>query len=350
MKNKTAILLGNLGSPDSYEVNDVKRYLNEFLMDERVIDLPRWLRTIIVKGLIVPFRASKSAAKYKTIWTANGSPLIHISKVVQQKLEKAMELPVALCMRCANPTPEAALEKLAKENPELKDVIFVPLYPHYAMSSYETAVEFVTEVYERKKYSFRLRVVPPFYNHPTYIQALANSIKPHLKKPYDHILFSYHGIPERHVKKTDPTRSHCLIRENFCTKSTVAHTFCYRHQVFATTQLVANQLELSKEKFSSSFQSRLGADAWLKPFTAAQLMEFPKQGIKKLVIACPAFVSDCLETVEEIEMEGRETFIKNGGEEFTLIPCLNESDEWINTLTELIRTQMTQSESVVLTV
>jgi protoporphyrin/coproporphyrin ferrochelatase len=336
-KNKTAVLLANLGSPDSYEVKDVRNYLREFLMDERVIDIPKILRTILVKGIIVPFRAPKSAAKYKTVWTENGSPLIHISKQVQAKLQSHLQLPVELCMRYANPTPQAALDRLHKNNPDLEEVILVPLYPHYAMSSYETAVEQVKQIHKKNGYAFKLKVVPPFYNNPTYIQSLANSIKPFLQNTFDHILFSYHGIPERHVKKTDATKAHCLVNKDCCNVFSAAHQTCYQHQVKETTKLTAQLLGLPKEKFSVSFQSRLGADAWLKPFTVEQLASFPQQGIKKLLIVCPAFVSDCLETLEEIQMEGRETFMENGGEEFTVIPCLNENQEWIEALAGLVQ-------------
>jgi protoporphyrin/coproporphyrin ferrochelatase len=336
-KNKTAILLANLGSPDSYKVNDVKNYLCEFLMDERVIDIPKILRTILVKGIIVPFRSPKSAVKYKTIWTKNGSPLIHTSKQVQAKLQNQLQLPVELCMRYANPTPQFALDSLHKNNPDLKEVILVPLYPHYAMSSYETAVEQVKQVHKKNGYSFELKITSPFYNNLSYIESLANSIKPFLQNPFDHILFSYHGIPERHVKKTDATKTHCLINKDCCNVSSIAHQTCYQHQVKETTKLTAQAIGLPKEKYSVSFQSRLGADAWLKPFTAEQLTKFPKQGIKKLLIVCPAFVSDCLETLEEIQMEGRDAFMENGGEEFTVIPCLNENQEWIETLAELVR-------------
>ena len=337
---RKAVLLANLGSPDSYEVRDVRNYLREFLMDERVIDIPNLLRTILVKGIIVPFRAPKSAAKYKTVWTENGSPLIHISKQVQAKLQNELGMPVELCMRYASPTPQAAFVRLQEGSPDLEEVILVPLYPHYAMSSYETAVEQVKKIHHEGKYSFQLKVISPFYNDQKYIQSLANSIKPFLEKPFDHVLFSYHGIPERHVKKTDSTKTHCLMKEDCCNVNSDAHRTCYRHQVMLTTQLTANALGLPKEKYSVSFQSRLGADAWLKPSTAEQLSLFPKQGIKKLVILCPAFVSDCLETLEEIQMEGRETFMKNGGEEFTVIPCLNDRDEWIETLVGLINNQI----------
>ena len=338
---ETAVLLANLGSPDSYQVKDLRKYLSEFLMDERVIDIPYFFRVLLVKGIIVPFRSPKSALKYKTVWTENGSPLIHISKQVQKALHHEINLPVALSMRYRNPTTEVAFENLLKQNPDLKEVVLVPLYPHYAMSSYETAMVQIQGVHDKKKYSFSLRVVPPFYNHPKYIKALANSIKPYLDKPYDRLLFSYHGIPERHVRKSDPTKTHCLMKENCCSVVSEAHSKCYRHQVLATTELVAKELGLSPEKFSSSFQSRLGADAWLKPNSADHFMQFPKQGIKKLVVVCPAFVSDCLETLEEIQMEGKETFVENGGEEYAVIPCLNERNEWIETLAELVKENIT---------
>jgi ferrochelatase len=298
---------------------------------------------MLVKGLIVPFRAPKSAAKYKTIWTNNGSPLIHISKQVQIALQEALQLPVELCMRYANPTPKTALDRLAQLHPDLTEVVLVPLYPHYAMSSYETAVEQVKMIHQKGSYSFQLKIVPPFYNDRGYIQALANSVKPFLKNPFDHILFSYHGIPERHVKKKDVTKMHCMLHNDCCNVLSDAHRTCYRHQVNITTQLTAQALELPKDKYSVSYQSRLGADAWLKPFTVEQLTEFPKRGIKNLLIVCPAFVSDCLETLEEIEVEGRETFLENGGERFELIPCLNESAEWIDALAALVKKEIVPS-------
>ena len=339
-----AVLLANLGSPDSYQVKDLKRYLNEFLMDERVIDIPYLIRAFLVKGIIVPFRSPKSAAKYKAVWPENGSPLIYTSKRVQKKLKDHMKIPVGLSMRYGNPTPEAAFEKLLQENPDLKEVVLVPLYLHYAMSSYETAMVQVQGVHSGKKYSFSLKVVPPFYNHPKYIKALADSIKPYLQKSYDRILFSYHGIPERHVKKSGTTRSHCLMKDN-CEVASEAHGVCYRHQVLTTTKLVAKELGLPATKFSSAFQSRLGADAWLKPNSADHFIQFPKHGIKRLVVVCPAFVSDCLETLEEIQMEGRESFLGNGGEEFTTVPCLNERADWIETLEVLVNSLFEESKS-----
>ena len=335
-----AILLANLGSPDSYQVKDVQKYLSEFLMDERVIDVPYFVRLLLVRGIIVPFRSRKSAAKYKTIWTENGSPLIHISRQVQHKVKEAMQLPVELCMRYANPTPGFALDKLNRENPDLKEVVLVPLYPHYAMSSYETAVEHVVQTHKKGSYPFRLAVVPPFYNHPQYINSLVSSIRPHLDREFDHLLFSYHGIPQRHVLKSDSTKSHCFSSESCCSIASKAHEVCYRHQVIETTNLVARKLGLPKDKFSFSFQSRLGTDAWLQPYSADQFKNFPRKRVKKLVVVCPAFVSDCLETLEEIQVEGYEDFMTAGGEEYSVIPCLNDRDDWIETIVTFVNAQL----------
>ncbi len=332
-----AILLTNLGSPDSTEVKDVRKYLNEFLMDERVIDIPYLVRLLLVKGIIVPFRAPKSAAKYKTIWTKNGSPLVHLTSELTKLVANETNLPTYFCMRYANPTPDSVLKKIAAENPDIDELVMVPLYPHYAMSSYETAVEHVKAAYEKGEHKFKLSVVPPFYSDEKYIDALSASIQPFLEKQYDHVLFSYHGIPERHVKKTDVTKSHCLVANDCCNKPSEAHKYCYRHQIKITTEKTAEALQLPKEQYSFSFQSRLGADAWLKPFTVEELQRMPKAGIKKLLVLCPAFVSDCLETLEEIHVEGKEDFLKAGGEVFDVVPCLNTNEDWVKTIHRLIK-------------
>lgn len=326
----------NLGSPDSTEVKDVRRYLDEFLMDGRVIDTPLLWRALLVKGIIVPFRAPKSAEAYKSIWTKDGSPLIVISKQLQQALQAQVEEPVALAMRYGSPAPWTAYDELLQQQPDLEEVVLVPLYPHYAMSSYETAVEYAKKVHRKGKYSFKLTVVPPFYDDAAYLESLVESIKPYLQKEYDHIVFSYHGIPERHVQKSDVTGQHCLKSDNCCAVDSEAHKTCYRHQCIVTTNRVAQALQIPASKFSFSFQSRLGRDEWLKPYTAVRLAQMPKEGIKKLVILCPAFVSDCLETLEEMGEEGREIFLHAGGEEFTLIPCLNVHPAWVSALKGLL--------------
>jgi ferrochelatase len=333
---RKAVLLMNLGSPDSTTVKDVRKYLNEFLMDERVIDIPFIARALLVRGIIVPFRGPKSAEAYKTIWTSEGSPLIVLTKQLQQALQQKLEEPVAIAMRYGSYSPKEAYNQLVKEHPSLEELVLVPLYPHYAMSSYETAVEYAKEQYAEKAYPFRLTVIKPFYNDPSYLNALATNIAPWLEKEYDHILFSYHGIPERHIRKSDLTKSHCLQSTGCCETGSAAHAHCYRHQVYTTTHLVAAKLGIPANKYSISFQSRLGK-GWLQPFTDIRLEEMPKEGIKKLLIVCPAFVSDCLETLEEIDERGRESFMKAGGESYEMIPCLNSHPLWVDTIAKWIR-------------
>lgn len=327
----------NLGSPDSTSVPDVRRYLNEFLMDERVIDKPFLLRFLLVRGIISPFRAPKSAKAYESIWWKKGSPLIELTRQLRDKVQEHFEGPVTISMRYGNPTPEAAYNDLLQCEPNLEEVILVPLYPHYAMSSYETAVEHMRTVYKKKKYSFALKVVAPYYKHPSYINALAESIQPYLSQDYDQLLFSYHGIPERHILKSDPTKSHCMQVENCCYKASESHKTCYRHQLTITTELVAKKLALSKDQWQISYQSRLLRDPWLAPSTQERLQQLPGEGVKKLLIVCPAFVSDCLETLEEIAVEGKKEFLHSGGESYTYIPCLNTDKLWVDTVAELVR-------------
>lgn len=321
----------NLGSPDSTQVKDVRKYLKEFLMDERVIDVPYLVRYLLIHGIIVPFRAPKSAEAYKTIWTPEGSPLLVFTRQLQLALQAHATVPVSMAMRYGNPSPASAFDQLVKENPDLEEVLAIPLYPHYAMSSFETAVEYAREVYKKGGYGFELSFLPPFYSHPGYIRALAENIRPHLQQQYDHILFSYHGVPGRHIRKSDVTGCHCLKVENCCEVPSPAHAECYRHQVFTTTHLVMQELGIPKERYSVSFQSRLGK-GWLEPFTDIRLEQMPKEGIKDLLILCPAFVSDCLETLEEIDERGKEIFMHAGGSSFHMIPCLNTHPAWVKVL------------------
>lgn len=333
---KKVVLMANLGSPDSTKVKDVRSYLAEFLMDERVIDIPYFVRLPLVRGIIVPFRAPQSAKKYKTIWRDEGSPLIINTYQLSREYHSKTGIPTYVCMRYGNPSPESVFKIIKQEHPDCEEVILLPLYPHYAMSSYETAVEHVKKALDDSQFGFKLTVVKPFYNHPKYINALANSIKPFLDTPYDHILFSYHGIPERHLIKTDPTKKHCLNCTNCCDVHSTAHEVCYRHQVIETTKLVVKELNIPEGKFSFSFQSRLGSDRWLQPYTSAQFKKFPQQGIKNLVVVSPAFVSDCLETLEEIHVEGKEDFMHAGGDTYNTVPCLNINEDWVSTVVQLI--------------
>ena len=343
-----AILLMNLGSPDSTKVKDVKRYLTEFLMDERVIDSPYWKRTLVVKGIIVPFRAPKSAEAYRSIWTEQGSPLIVLTKELQRAVQQHFTEPVEINMRYGNPSTPDVLERLHRQHPHLEEVILFPLYPHYAMSSYETAVQQVADVHRKRGYNSTLTVVRPYYNHPMYINALAESMAPYISQEFDKILFSYHGVPERHILKGDVTGCHCLKVNDCCHVASPAHEYCYRHQCFVTTEMVLKQLSIPPAKSELSFQSRLGRDPWLKPYTAERLASLPGEGVKKLLVVCPAFVSDCLETLEEIAEEGKHLFMKAGGESFTMIPCLNVQPAWVATITRWLRDYMNGDTSMVL--
>lgn len=335
--SSTAVILMNLGSPDTTQVKDVRKYLHEFLMDKRVIDYPYLFRKFLVDGIITRFRAPKSAHAYRSIWWPEGSPLIVLTKKLQTALLEQLDCPVEIAMRYGRPSMQGAYDKLAAENPDLEEVLLVPLYPHYAMSSYETAVEYAREVHRKRKYGFRIRVLQPYYHEEAYIHALAESIRPYIQGDFDHLLFSYHGVPVRHIKKGDITGHHCLASEDCCWVHSDAHRFCYRHQVYATTRLVAQTLGLSPDQYSVSFQSRLGRDEWISPYTAAELAAMPGRGVQRLLVACPAFVSDCLETLEEIAMAGRDTFLKAGGAAFTAIPCLNVHPDWVKALAGWVR-------------
>lgn len=329
--NNTGLILVNLGSPDSYKVEDVRTYLREFLMDERVIDAPYLIRKMIVEGFILPFRPKKSAEAYHSVWMQEGAPLKVLTEQFKEALRPLVKLPMAIAMRYANPTPEAALKELENQQPKLKEVLIAPLYPHYAMSSYESAYLYVLDKAKSLRPDLKFKILQPFYNDSDYIHTLKATIAPYLEKPYDHLLFSYHGLPERHLKKSDPTKRHCYQTENCCDTASTAWDFCYKHQVIQTTRLVAKELGIPSTNFSYSFQSRLGSDPWIKPFTVEQLKKFPRAGVKNLLVACPAFVSDCLETLEEMALRGKEIFIEAGGESFTLIPCMNTDIRWVET-------------------
>lgn len=323
------VLLVNLGSPNSPSVPDVRRYLNEFLMDGRVIDVAWPLRRLLV-GLILINRPKESGHAYEKIWTKDGSPLVVTSKHVQTALQKRLSVPIALGMRYQNPSIESAVKSLAAKG--VKDALLIPLFPHYAMSSYETAVVRVQELAAKFAPSMKITVQPPYYNSPDFIAALAASAAEFLRQDYDHLLFSYHGIPERHLRKSDPTGCHCLQVENCCEVANPAHAVCYRAQCFATTAAFVKLADVPKEKYSVSFQSRLGRDPWLKPYTDYELVRLAQEGKKRMLVICPAFVADCLETIEEIGMRGCADFLGASGKEFTRIPCMNEHPLWITAL------------------
>ena len=328
------VLLVNLGSPDSSSVGDVRRYLREFLMDGRVMDVAWPLRALIV-GLALINRPKQSAGAYRKIWTSEGSPLIVTSRHVQAELQKHVNVPVELAMRYQNPSIPNTIRKLCEHG--VDELFLIPLFPHYAMSSYESAVERVKEIAAKLTPQMRIAVQPPYFDSPDYIAALNASAAKYLEAGYDHLLFSFHGIPERHLHKSDPTGGHCLVKENCCEVASPAHATCYRAQCLKTVAAFVRQAGVPTGKFSVSFQSRFGRNPWLKPYTDFELAALPKRRVKKLLVICPTLVSDCLETLEEIGIRGRKTFLEAGGKEFAQIPCLNEHPLWLAALEKMIR-------------
>ena len=330
------VLLVNLGCPDSTDTNDVRDYLREFLMDGRVIDLPKWFRSFLVKGIILKTRPKKSAKAYRKIWWDKGSPLIVLSEKLKEKVQKKVSIPVQLAMRYGNPSIKNGMENLKRLG--ITDLLVIPLYPQFAMATTETILVLVQKLQKKYFPEMQLTSLPSFYDHPDYIRVLGNSIQEELQgKNWEHLLFSYHGVPERHIRKSDVTKSHCKMDGKCCFEDSPAHQYCYRHQCEMTSIKVAEYLELKEGSYSTSFQSRVSIlGSWLKPYTDKTVEKFAKNGTKELAIATPAFVSDCLETLEEIGMEASEDFQENGGKHLHVIPCINDRDEWVNVLSRWI--------------
>ena len=324
------VLLVNLGSPDSTSVDDVRRYLREFLSDDRVIDKPKPIQQFILRCFILPNRPKRSAEAYATIWQDEGSPLIITSKNLQRLLQEKVEEKVELAMRYSNPSIPEAIERINQAG--AKNVYLVPLYPHYAMSSYETVVVKVMEEVAKRAPDLQVATLQPFYNDTEYIEALYASAEKYLSSEYDHLLFSYHGIPVRHLKRADSSKAHCQIVPDCCHTCSPVQSTCYKAQTIATTEAFVRRAGIPPEMYSISFQSRLGREPWLEPYTDETLAKLAKSGKKRILVMTPAFVSDCLETLEEIAEEGKEIFLEAGGESFTMIPCLNEHPKWIEFL------------------
>ena len=337
--SKNAVLLVNLGSPDSATVPDVRTYLREFLSDDRVIDSPKPIQQFVLNCFILPTRPKRSAKAYEKVWTDQGSPLIVTSRNVQTLLQDRIDDHVELAMRYGNPSIPRTIEKLKSK--DIDRLLLIPLYPHYAMSSYETVVVKVMEEIAEKMPELDVRTVQPFYDEPDYIEALYQSAKSYLETEYDHLLFSYHGIPLRHLTKADSSKAHCQVVKDCCTNCSPVHATCYKAQCIATTNAFVKRAGIPANKYSVSFQSRLGREPWLEPYTDQVLPQLVEQGKKRLLVMTPAFVSDCLETLEEIAMEGKEEFLEAGGESFHAIPCLNEHPAWIDFLAKKSREGLT---------
>ncbi len=335
--SKRAVLLANLGSPEQPDTASVRAYLNQLLMDPYVIQLPWLMRRLIVSLLVLPSRPTISAKAYQRIWLDEGSPLIVLSQRLKQRLQQKVTMPVAMAMRYGNPSIESQVIALAKHT-GISEIVFIPLYPHYADSTVTTSVEQACLAIKKHKLEIKLTVIKPFYDNPKYISALVSRAQPYLNRPYDHILFSYHGLPESHLRKLDKSADNCLENGRCYQKDHEHHQICYLHQVFRTTQDFVTHAGIAKENYSVAFQSRLGRAKWLGPNTEDCLRKLAMSGNKNILVICPAFVTDCLETLEEIAMRGREVFRNSGGETLTLIPCLNDQPEWVDALASWLNT------------
>ena len=306
------VLLINLGTPDNLELISVKKYLKEFLSDGYVVDIPTIIRKILVNLIIVPFRSRKTQEAYKSIWTKKGSPLIINTNLIKERLDQKIEYPVEMAMRYQNPSIEKGLISLKEKG--CKEIIVLPLYPHYAEATSLTTKLKVREVRDALDLDINLQFLNEFYKEEGYIDSLSKQINTYLKNDIDFLLFSYHGIPKRQNIRTNPT---------------------YEEQVKLASKLCAEKLNLKDDQWGVAFQSRLGP-GWLQPFTDKMLENLPKNGKRKIAVVCPSFVADNLETLEEINIEARETFIESGGHEFIFIPCLNNDDKWIDFLVDYI--------------
>ena len=333
MNRFDAVLLCNLGSPASTRIEDVRAYLREFLMDSYVLQMPSFARWILVNLFILPFRPARTAEAYRSIWTEEGSPLLVFSQRLKDALGDFLNLPVALGMRYGPPSLEEAFETLSGSG--ARNVLLAPLYPQFADSTSTTCIEQATRIATRLE--IQMQVLAPFYRAPAWLDALAQSYRRTLPSNVDCLLLSFHGLPEIHIKRADPTGAICLKRSDCCEAPGTAAATCYRHQCLVSAGEIAGRLGLSKDQYRVSFQSRIGRAKWLQPATDQVLATLPSEGVRRLAVACPGFTADNLETFEEIGIRGREIFLRAGGESFTLLPCLNDDPAWVRGLAALIR-------------
>ena len=344
----TGLLLVNLGTPDDPSPKSVRRYLREFLADPRVLDINALGRWALLNLIILPFRPRKSAEAYQKIWTTRGSPLLTNSEdlVVAVRERLGTSWAVELGMRYQNPSLAAAMEKLRAAGADR--IVVFPLYPQYSASSTGSSVEEIFRLASQPWVTPTLSFVEPFFDDPGFIEAFAVQGQPILtaERP-DHVLFSFHGLPERHMRKADATGGHCLAGADCCARMVTANRHCYRAQCFATARALAKRLSLPDGGWSISFQSRLGRTPWIEPHTDVVLTKLAQGGTKRIVVFSPAFVADCLETLEEIGMRGQHDFVAAGGERLTLVPSLNASPMWADAVVALVRRQAERFGAVV---
>ena len=335
LKNNEGVLLINLGSPKELTKKSVKEYLKVFLSDDNVLDLPKILQQLILRLFILPFRPKNTLEAYEKIWTSEGSPLIISTGSIADKLSKKTNWNVNYAMRYEEPSIEKALHSFKEQG--IQKIYVISLYPHNALATTVTTELETILVANKISPDFELIFIKPFYNEKIYIEAMANSIKPYINdSKFDKIIFSYHGIPKRQAKKTDETGVHCFSSGECCEIVSEGSKDCYRSHTRVATSLTAAELGLKDDEWEIAYQSRLGP-GWLTPFTDKRLEQLPHEGKANIAVVCPSFISDCLETLEEIDIRGRETFTNAGGKNMTYIPCLNDSEETIELLEFLVK-------------
>ncbi|WP_296701967.1 ferrochelatase [Algoriphagus sp.] len=336
---KTGVLLVNLGTPDSTATGDVRKYLREFLMDGRVIDFPAFPRWLLVNLIIAPFRSPKSAAEYRKLWTDRGSPLLFHTEDLKAKLVKKLDsgnYVVAMGMRYQSPSIESALKELMKA--KVKKIIVIPLFPQYASATNGSVIDKVMEIARGWQIIPEITFVSNFIDHPLFLKAWKELGQEMMEKQdYDRYLFSYHGLPERQIRKGS-VDNYCQLGA-CCNKYGPSNQFCYRAQCFQTTRFISEQLGLPEEKVLTCFQSRLGKDPWIQPYTEDMIKKLSSEGVKKVLVFSPAFVADCLETTVEVGQEYKEQFEEQGGEHWDLVPSLNSRDTWVDCLVDLVHTK-----------
>jgi ferrochelatase len=332
------LLLVNVGTPDAPETGPVRRYLAEFLSDPRVVDIPAVPRWLLLHGIILRFRPRKSAEAYRAVWTPQGSPLLVHSRAFRDRLAEQLgdRWAVEIGMRYGNPSIGAALTRLRAAG--VDRLVVMPVFPQYASAATGTALEAVYRALSERWNVPSVSVVPPFYDEAEFLDAFAARARPHQEAlTPDHVLFSFHGLPERQIRRSDEGRGHCLASPGCCDRIGPENRTCYRAQCFSTARGLAERMALAEDGFSVTFQSRLGRTPWISPHTDEVIDRLAKQGKKRLLVVCPAFVADCLETLEEIAMRAKEQFVEAGGEDLRLVPSLNDDPSWVQTAARLAR-------------
>ena len=330
------VLLVNLGTPDSPSTRDVRRYLDEFLSDARVLDISAPMRTLLVKGVIVPFRGPRSAAMYTRIWGDGGSPLLRYGAALADRLQATLggEFVVELAMRYGKPDIPGALERLYAHR--LSSLVVVPLFPQYASATTGSVHQRVMECVGKWQTIPALRLVSQFHDHPGVIRAYAANGRAETPASFDHVLFSFHGVPERQLLKADASGRHCLRSADCCAVLSADNRLCYRAQCFHMSALIAAELGIGGGQYTVSFQSRLGRQPWTRPYTAEVIAEIARKGMRRLLVFCPSFVADCLETLYEIAVENAHDFAEAGGETLRLVESLNVHPSWVEALAQIV--------------